>query len=1290
MVQNLDFQGYSDRLPPQNVDAEEAILGGILLDPEAIGRVMEILNADAFYISAHKTLYRAAMDLHSRGLPTDLMTVTNWLKDRELLEKVGGTSRIAQLVDRTLSAANIDQYATLVMEKYMRRRLIQIGGEISQLGFEAEQPLELSLDEAEQKLFGITQDRPQQALTSTADILIETFAEIEERAEGIVLPGVPCGFYDLDAMTQGFQRSDLIIAAGRPSMGKCLSADAEILLADGSLKTIGEIYQEQTAELLTLGTDWRFRSTCPSAYVDDGIKPVYRVRTSTGRIIETTLSHPYLTIAGWRPLAELQVGEKIAVPRTLPVFGTETLPAHQVKILAYLIGDGCLTQTAPQFTNENPILQVDFTQAALQFPGVRVEVEDLGDRQPSALRVTADPVTASQNAMVLWLRELGLWGQSAHVRTIPAPVFSLKKPQLALFLNRLFAANGWATVMIRDQVQLGFATVSEKAARQIQHLLLRFGVVARLSPSVVEHQNSRHAAWQLDITDVSSIKVFLAEIGMLGKEAALEAIAEAVSHMPFPSHQDPIPVEIWDRIQAVKGAESWASLVTRAGIQQTSVPAVYRPTMERDRLFALATALEDAELQAIATSEVYWDEIVEITPVGEKQVYDLTIPETHNFVANDICVHNTAFVLNIARNIASTQKLPVAIFSLEMSKQQLVYRLLSSELALETSRLRTGRLNPNEWTILGQGINQLSEMPIFIDDTPNISVNEMRSKARRLQAEQGGALGLVLIDYLQLMEGSSDNRVQELSKITRSLKGLARELNVPIISLSQLSRGVESRTNKRPMMSDLRECVTGDTLVWLADGRRLPIAELVGQMPEVISMNERGCLIKAQADCIWEVGTKPVFELTTVSGRKIKATGKHRLYTLNGWRQLQNLRAGDRLAVANHMPMMGQPSERWPDLHVILLAHLIGDGSYITHQPLRYTTASEDNSAIVKAAAESFGCTVNRHAGKGNWHQLVISGNGDRWHPAGVGLWLKELGIFNQRSAEKRVPAAIFQLPNDQIALFLQHLWATDGCISSYHHPNGKKYKASIFFSTVSETLARDVVALLARLGIAATMQWTKAQCYTVQIYGKTQQLKFLEVVGAFGPRVEPAKAAEVELLRRGKANPNRDTIPIEVFDLVKTEMKAQGVSQRRMAAIRGTSYGGTSHFKFAPTREVLLSYADILGSPELKDIATSDLYWDEIAEIKPLGEATVYDLTVPGPASWMSDGIVSHNSGSIEQDADVIMMLYREEYYDPDTPDRGIAEIIITKHRNGPTGTVKLLFEPQYTRFRNLAQPPG
>jgi replicative DNA helicase len=1020
MVQNLDFQGYGDRLPPQNVEAEEAILGGILLDPEAIGRVMEILNPDAFYISAHKLVYRAAVELHQKGLPTDLMTVTAWLRDHEFLEKAGGTSRMAQLVDRTLSAANIDQYAKLVMEKFIRRRLIQIGGEISQLGFEADHPLERSLDEAEQKLFAVTQDRPQQALTSTADILIETFAEIEQRAEGIILPGIPCGFYDLDAMTQGFQRSDLIITAGRPSMGKCLSGNAEILLTDGSLKTMGEIYQAQTAELLTLGTDWRFHPTRPSAYIDDGIKPVYQVRTCTGRVIETTLSHPYLTIAGWRPLAELQVGEKIAVPRCLPVFGTETLPAPQIKVLAYLIGDGCLTQAAPQFTNENPILQVDFMQAALQFPAVK-------GRQ-----------------------ELGLWSKSVHEKAIPAPIFRLKKTQVALFLNRLFATDGW--VLTSGQVQLGFATVSAKLARQVQHLLLRFGIIARLKPLSVKYQQLRRPAWQLDVTEALSIKRFISEIGILGKEAALEEASEALAKRQYQTNHDLIPVEIWPRLEAEKGLESWKSLATRAGLKGSSNIHAGQHAVSRDLRFALATALADEELPAISTGEVYWDEIVEITPVGEQQVYDLTIPETHNFIANDICVHNTAFVLNIARNIASTQKLPIAIFSLEMSKQQLVYRLLSSELGMETSRLRTGRLNPNEWTILGQGINQLSEMPIFIDDTPNIGVAEMRSKARRLQAEQGGTLGLILIDYLQLMEGSSDNRVQELSKITRSLKGLARELNVPIISLSQLSRGVESRTNKRPMMSDLREsgCLSGETLITLVDNdQRIPIKELVGKRNFAVWALNEGTykLERAMVTQAFSTGVKPVLKLVTRLGRTIRATGNHPLRSLDSWKRLDALGVGDRIALPRKMPGSYQPT--LADSELALLGHLIGDG-----------------------------CTLPR------------------------------------------------------------------------------------------------------------------------------------------------------------------------------------------------------------------LRLATGLDSGSLLQLASSDLYWDEIVSIEPDGIEEVFDLTVDEHHNFVANEIIVHNS--IEQDADLIMMLYREEYYDPNTPDRGIAEIIITKHRNGPTGTVKLLFEPQYTRFRNLAQSPN
>jgi len=164
----------------------------------------------------------------------------------------------------------------------------------------------------------------------------------------------------------------------------------------------------------------------------------------------------------------------------------------------------------------------------------------------------------------------------------------------------------------------------------------------------------------------------------------------------------------------------------------------------------------------------------------------------------------TSLALNIGRNIALDQQLPVIIFSLEMSKEQLALRLLCTESNISSHRLRTGNLHQNAWEQISTAIDRLSMAPIYIDDSSSVSTAEIRAKVRRLTAELKG-LGLIVIDYLQLMEGQGETRTLELSKITRSLKGIAREMNVPIIALSQLSRSVESRQSKRPMLSDLRE-----------------------------------------------------------------------------------------------------------------------------------------------------------------------------------------------------------------------------------------------------------------------------------------------------------------------------------------------------------------------------------------------------------------------------------------------------------------------------------------------------
>jgi replicative DNA helicase len=214
------FEELPDSVPPQNLEAEEAVLGGILLDPDAIGRVADVLQPEAFYLSAHREIYRTALMLHGQGKPTDLTAMTAWLADTGSLEKVGGSGRLVELVERISSTASIEQVARLVNDKYLRRRLIRSGNEVIALGFDQAKPMEQVLDEAEQTIFAISQDKPSTGLTPTAEILTSTFEEIESRSVGTAVAGIPCNFYDLDAMTQGLQRSDLLIIAGRPAMGK--------------------------------------------------------------------------------------------------------------------------------------------------------------------------------------------------------------------------------------------------------------------------------------------------------------------------------------------------------------------------------------------------------------------------------------------------------------------------------------------------------------------------------------------------------------------------------------------------------------------------------------------------------------------------------------------------------------------------------------------------------------------------------------------------------------------------------------------------------------------------------------------------------------------------------------------------------------------------------------------------------------------------------------------------------------------------------------------------------------
>lgn len=315
-----------------------------------------------------------------------------------------------------------------------------------------------------------------------------------------------------------------------------------------------------------------------------------------------------------------------------------------------------------------------------------------------------------------------------------------------------------------------------------------------------------------------------------------------------------------------------------------------------------------------------------------------------NIIAARPSMGKTAFALTIAQNVALRESLPVAIFSLEMPAIQLVTRMLCSEARVDMNRLRQGSLIDRDFSRLADVAGRLAEAPILIDDTSDMTLMELRARSRRLHSQH--KLGLIVIDYLQLMSGpgsgknGGENRQQEIAQISRGLKGLARELGVPVVALSQLSRAVEARPNKRPMLSDLREsgCLTGDALVQLADGSRQPIRELVGKSGfEVLALDETTQRLEsARVSRAFSTGVKPVVALTTRLGRHIRATANHKFLTTQGWKRLDELAVGDDLALPRKLASSQGQSFRDEELV------LIGDGCTLPHRALQYTTREPD------------------------------------------------------------------------------------------------------------------------------------------------------------------------------------------------------------------------------------------------------------------------------------------------------------------------------------------------------------
>lgn len=396
-----------------------------------------------------------------------------------------------------------------------------------------------------------------------------------------------------------------------------------------------------------------------------------------------------------------------------------------------------------------------------------------------------------------------------------------------------------------------------------------------------------------------------------------------------------------------------------------------------------------------------------------------------------------------------------------------------------------------------------------------------------------------------------------------------------------------------------------------------------GERPAVWSLDDQMRYTAQPISEISACGRAETMRVQLASGHTIEAAPAVRMLTVDGWKRLGDLATNDRIAIPRWIPHTLHTNEM-PDSEVVLLAHMIGDGSCVKHQPIRYASVDEDNLAAVAAAATHFGITAVRDdypAAKVTTLRLPAPYRLARGRRNPIAAWLDELGLFGLRSYEKFVPPRIFALPTEQIAIFLRHLWATDGSIR--WDKVGRQ--ARIYYASTSLRLIHDVANLLLRLGVHSRIRLVpKAgyrDCWHLTIDGGENQTTFLEEINSHGARGVAGRACLAELGTM-TFNPNVDTIPKEVWDKVRALLPARAMTHREFQTAMGSKFCGAAMWKRSPSRERLARAAAILDAPELAMLCTSDVFWDRITQVTDGGEQAVFAVSVSGTGNLIAQGV--------------------------------------------------------------------
>ena len=783
--------GGFDRTPPQDLEAERSVLGGMMISKDAIADVIEQVRGSDFYRPAHEVIYDSILDLYGRGEPADAITVADELTKRGEISRIGGAPYLHTLISTVPTAANAGYYARIVRERSILRKLVEAGTRIVQLGYGTDGgDVDELVNNAQAEVYAVTERRASEDYLPLAEIIGGTVDEIEaagHRGEGMI--GVPTGFSDLDRLTNGLHAGQMIVLAARPAIGKALALDTPLPTPTG-WTTMGAVAVGD--ELLAADGSATRVVAATEVLVD---RPCYRVTFDDGASLVADTLHQWETTTradrrSSAPTPAVRTTEEIAA--TLRCETADRRTNHAIRVAAPLalpeadllvdpyalgvwLGDG--HSTSGRYTSADPeiamrlegrglVVRAAHHDAPADLYTITLPVEERGTR---TCDVCGTEFTPARSHVRTCGRSCG--GKVRFVTAAPArptcpdcgvPTSGLVRCQschdrFGTFQGRLRTLG----VLGSKHIPVAYLRASERQRRDLLAGLLDTDGTVNPTGSV-----------QFAVTD--------------------ERLARDVREL----------------VHSLGYRTGWSTKPVRGRSERSSTCYTITFTTDDD-VFALERKrLVHKERRRPSTPRLRQRMVVAVERVASVPVRCVEIAHpSHLYLAGESMVptHNSTLGIDIVRSAAIKHNMAAVVFSLEMSRNEITMRLLSAEARVHLQKMRTGQMGDADWAKVATTMGRISEAPLFIDDSPNMSLMEIRAKCRRLK--QRHDLKLVVIDYLQLMTSGKrvESRQQEVSEFSRALKLLAKEIEVPVIAISQLNRGPEQRTDKKPQMSDLRE-----------------------------------------------------------------------------------------------------------------------------------------------------------------------------------------------------------------------------------------------------------------------------------------------------------------------------------------------------------------------------------------------------------------------------------------------------------------------------------------------------